>query len=88
LGSEFALQDTEETFRAVPYFFPEQASITWQVNGTQGDNDQDITVRATGAGSGAALLAVHAEASGSARSADTRFRVRFGERKSFSIFGL
>lgn len=88
LGSEFTLKDTEETFRAVPYFFPDRPAIVWQVNGTQSDSDENITVRASGAGGGSALLGVLARSSTSSRTAESRFRVRFGERNSFSIFGL
>lgn len=88
LGSDFTLKDTEETFRAVPYFFPDRPSIVWQVNGTQSDSDENITVRTSGAGAGSALLGVLARSAASTRTAESRFRIRFGDRDSFSIFGI
>jgi len=89
LPRRVTLDGTEETFRAIPYYFAEKPLITWQVNSVPSDNDPDITVRTTGAGSGRALLGVAARADGAPQSAATSFEVDFsaGDR-GFDFFGL
>lgn len=88
LSGTVSMSGTEESYRAVPYFFPEAPSVTWQVNGTPSDYDKDVTVRASGSGSGTAQLAVSAEAPAASQSASAALRIRFGEDRSFNFFGI
>ena len=82
------LAGTEESFRAVPYFFGQPPGFVWQVNGVPNDTDDDITVRAVGEGRGRALLGVTARSSTSLESAGSSLAVEFGENSGFSFFGL
>lgn len=88
LPAEVALNGTEESFRAVPYFFSAKPSINWSINGLTNDNDQDITVRASGIGSGRAPIGVSASLQGTSESAGSGMSVTFGEPRSLGIFGL
>jgi hypothetical protein len=86
LSGRVTMGDTEETFRAVPYFFTKLPSINWQVNGTASETNQDITVRENN-GSGTAVLGVSAkDATGTL--SNTSMTVDFGGKKSIGIFGL
>jgi len=80
------LTGTEETFRAVPYFFTGTPSVTWTVNNTTSDTDRDITVRSSGTGGGTALMRVFAGSG--AESAETLFAIDFGRDEGFNFFGL
>jgi len=88
LPANLTLAGAEETFRAVPYYFSEAPPITWQVNGTPSDTDKDITVRATGAGEGTAVLTASSNLANSLQSAETALRVKFGEEGGLGIFGF
>jgi hypothetical protein len=88
LSDNFTITDSERTFRAVPYFFSEFPTLSWQVNGTNSQSGQDITVRPTGSGVGSALLAIAAKALHYPQSANASLSVAFGIKKSTGIFGL
>lgn len=88
LPESVTLAGAEETFRAVPYYFSEKPAVTWTVNNTTGDTDEDITVRATGGGSGTALVNVSASSPNALQSAAAGFSVKFGEDTGFNFFGL
>ena len=88
LPDNFTITDSERTFRAVPYYFSEVPTIAWQVNGTDSQNGQDITVRPTGSGVGSALLAVAAKAINFPQDAAASLSVTFGVKQSTGIFGL
>jgi hypothetical protein len=87
LPQNVTLAGTEDTFRAVPYHFSEKPLVTWQVNNTPSDTDPDITVRASGGGSGTALLSVSAVSAGTFQSASETFEVQFGG-GGIGLFGL
>lgn len=78
----------EETYRVVPYYFPSTPVLSWSVNSTESSSEKDITVRATGAGRGSALLSAHAKGPKLFQVGETDLTVRFGEAQSFGIFGL
>jgi len=86
LPGSVSLTDSEQTYRAVPYYFASLPNISWQVNGTPSQTGQDITVRPTGSGKGTALLGVSATAGSQA--ANTSLSVSFGSSQSTGIFGL
>lgn len=88
VGSLFALPGDEETFRAVPFFYKSSPSITWTLNGSDSGVDPDLTVRATGAAKGSALLSARANDADTLNNAETRFTVQFGQARSTGIFGL
>lgn len=85
----YTLPGTEETFRAVPYFFRDAPALEWRVGGVAQTAQRDITVRSTGAGAGTASLEVSARIPSTLQLASSRTLLRFGEGKSvFSIFGF
>ncbi|HEY4489274.1 MAG TPA: hypothetical protein VJA87_02215 [Candidatus Paceibacterota bacterium] len=86
LPRNIELLGTEETFRAVPYFFAGTPAITWTVNNSTRDTDRDITVRSSGEGSGTALVRVFAGSG--VESADASFAIDFGKDEGFNFFGL
>jgi hypothetical protein len=88
LPRSITLGGNEDTFRAVPYYFAEKPPLTWQVNGSASDYDQDITVRMTGSGTGTALLTASAKAPNSSQSTNAALSVKFGENKGFLFFGI
>ncbi len=89
LEGEYTLNATEGTLRAVPYFFASPPSIEWGVGGVAQGAQRDLTVRATGSGSGTSALEVKARIVGTPNIATTRTLLRFGESASpFSIFGF
>ncbi|MEK7100857.1 MAG: pilin, partial [Patescibacteria group bacterium] len=71
LGSEYTLNATEGTLRAVPYFFSAIPSIEWGVGGVAQGAQRDLTVRATGSGSGTSALEVKARIVGTPNIATT-----------------
>lgn len=89
LEGNYTLNATEGTLRAVPYFFSTQPSIEWSVGGVPQAAQRDITVRATGSGSGTSALEVKARIVGTPNIATSRSLLRFGEGTSpFNIFGF
>lgn len=85
----YTLPGTEETFRAVPYFFKEPPALEWSVGGVAQTAQRDITVRSSGTGAGTASLEVSARIPSTLQLASNRVLLRFGEGKSpFSIFGF
>jgi hypothetical protein len=89
LTNDYTLNATEGTLRAIPYFFSSPPAIEWVVGGVAQGAQRDITVRATGSGSGATALEVKARLVGTPNIATARTLLRFGESASpFSIFGF
>lgn len=85
----YDLKGTEETFRAVPYFFKEAPGLSWKVGGVAQTALRDITVRSSGNGAGSSSLEVSARIPNTLQLASSRVLLRFGEGKSpFSIFGF
>lgn len=82
LTGSFALTGTEETFRAVPFFFEELPALAWSLNGNRSGSSPDLTVRSS-SGAGTAQLGVLA--TGEETSAESSLTLRFGE--STGIFG-
>ncbi|MES2225499.1 MAG: hypothetical protein V4480_01685 [Patescibacteria group bacterium] len=87
LGSATTLTDSEQSYRAVPYYFSTAPSLTWQVNGTASQTGQDITVRPSGNGKGTALLGIQAQSSAPIQSGGNSLSVSFGA-ASTGIFGF
>ncbi len=88
LSDTATMHDTETTYRAVPYYFSTTPTLNWTVNGVQSGSDNDITVRATGAGQGTANLDVSAKQDNPLETAAATLSVLFGQKKSGGIFGL
>lgn len=87
LPASVALNDTEATYRAVPYYFTTAPTLTWEMNGTPSQTGQDITVRPSGSGQGTAVLGVTASSGSLGQSTNIRLSVTFGKTIS-SIFGF
>ncbi len=89
ITGETSLSEGEDSFRAVPYFFPTMPNFSWSVNGAPSGSEQVITVRSNGDGAGSALLSVEASQPGTYLAASNSFTVRFGEDTGlFDFFGL
>lgn len=88
LSKTFAMTADEHTFRAVPYFYSGSPKVAWTLNGTDSDQDPDLTVRTTGATKGTAVLGAHASDTNVINNAETRFTIEFGAARSTGIFGL
>lgn len=88
LSGTVLMSEDEQTFRAVPYHFTSGPAITWLVNSAESGSDNDITLRATGSGGTANLVAKVKQAATFAL-AETRLSIKFGaERGGLGIFGL
>jgi hypothetical protein len=87
LPGSITLNETEATYRAVPYFFTTNPTLTWEMNGSASQTGQDITVRPSGSGKGSAILGVTATTGKLGQLANGRLSVTFG-RSSTSIFGF
>ncbi len=87
LPSSISMTGSEETYRAVPYYFSSIPSLSWSVNGTASQTGKDITVRPTGNGKGTALLGVDAESSSPVQSGAAQLSVTFGA-VAKNIFGF
>lgn len=87
LPASVSLNDTEATYRAVPYYFTTTPTVTWEVNGTPSQTGQDITVRPSGNGKGTAVLGVNASSGTLGQAATGRLSVTFGKAAT-SIFGF
>jgi hypothetical protein len=87
LPSSVTLTDSEDTYRAVPYYFNSTPSLTWQVNGTPSQTGPDITVRPSGSGEGTAMLGVSGSTGALGQSAEAGLSVTFGKSGS-GFFGL
>lgn len=88
LSGIFTMPTDEQTFRAVPYYYATFPEIAWTLNGTNSDQDPDLTVRTTGATKGSAIIGARATNANAFTSAESRFTVQFGEARSTGIFGL
>lgn len=88
LSKDYSLTDSEEAFRAVPYYFPAEPSLTWLLNGKFAGSDPLITVRTAGDRAGSARLSVEAKQFGAYYSAESFLIVRFGAGNGTNLFGL
>jgi hypothetical protein len=87
LSNTITLNDSEATYRAVPYYFTTLPTLTWQVNGSASQSGQDITVRPSGSGQGTAVLGVSGSSGSLGQSASGQLSVTFGK-SSTGIFGF
>lgn len=87
LPDSITLSDSEDTYRAVPYFFTTTPDLTWSLNGSASQTGKDITVRPAGGGKGSALLGVSASTGSLGQSANANLSVTFGQ-SSGGLFGL
>jgi hypothetical protein len=87
LNDSVTISGTEDTYRAVPYFFTSLPTITWEVNGTPSQTGQDITLRSSGNGQGAAVVNATADSGELGQSAAQQLSVQFGKASS-GLFGL
>lgn len=87
LSRDETLDGTEETFRAVPYYFGSAPALSWTVNGAASGTDEDVTVRVTGSGAGSANLAISAKEADAFQAASESVTLRFGTPRT-GIFGF
>ncbi len=86
ISDNYTLTETEETFTAVPFFFNNRPTISWNVAGnpTAGEN---VTVRREGTDAGRASIAITATDSTALQSAGRTFIILF-ERLTSNLFTL
>jgi hypothetical protein len=87
LSDSFTMNDTEDTFHGVPYYFSNPPSLTWLVNGDTSGTDEDLTVRSTGNGTGSAVINFAASDDSIQASANSSVSVQFGQ-ASTGFLGL
>jgi hypothetical protein len=88
VSSNFFMREEEESFELLPFFFKEEPSVTWTLNGSTASSDLGLTVRSEGASAGSAAVSVSAS-DGSGETARTSFTVNFRGRSSGTgIFGF
>jgi hypothetical protein len=87
LPNSVSLAGSEDTYRAVPYYFTSIPSLTWDVNGSPSQSGQDITVRPSGNGQGTAVLGVTGSSGTLGQSANSTLSITFGKTSS-GLFGL
>lgn len=88
LSGVFALMGDEATFRAEPFYYGTRPQVAWSLNGTESGSDPDLTVRATGASAGTALVGASANDPSALNNAQASFTVQFSKARSTGIFGL
>ena len=91
LSSTYTMLGTEETLRAVPYFFSSAPTYSWTLNSAPSGSNQDLTLRTEGTDPGTASVRLRASSGGGVvpQSAETAFVVEFGERTGlFNLFGI
>ncbi len=84
LFGTFTLNGEEAAFRIAPYFFKQDPSLSWTLNGAGSGVSKDLTVRSSG-GAGSAVIG--ANASTESAQASAGLSVRFGS-TGVGIFGL
>ena len=85
----YAMQGTEDSSRAVPYFFASAPSITWNVNGADNGTEPVVTVRTTGSAAGTAVLSASATQTGTYQTAQDSRTINYNSSSSRGgIFGL
>jgi|CXWL01.1.fsa_nt_gi hypothetical protein len=87
LSGSYTLTSSEETFKAVPYFFGAVPSYAWQLNGNASGSSSLVTVRTTNAQKGTALLGVSAIVPSSGEQTQSRLTLQFGSGAT-NIFGF
>jgi hypothetical protein len=88
-ANPYTMEGDEDSFRAVPYFFAEAPSITWDVNGSNNGTEPVVTVRTTGASAGTAVLSATANQTGTYQTAQDSRTIHYGASTSGGgIFGL
>jgi hypothetical protein len=87
LSNSVTIAGSEDTYRAVPYYFTSIPSLTWTVNGTASQTGQDITVRPAGNGQGSAVLGVSGSSGTLGQTANSTLSITFGKTSS-GLFGL
>ena len=88
LSNSYTMTGTEDTYLGVPYYFSKPPALDWTVNGTDSGTDPNITVRATGNGTGTAQIAFTANDTSSSITANSTLSVLFGKKGSLGILGL
>ncbi len=88
LSNSYAMTGTEDTYLGVPYYFSGIPTLDWSVNGADSGTDPNITVRATGSGTGTAQIVFTANNPDSTLTANSTLSVLFGKSGSLGILGL
>lgn len=88
LTGTYSLTGSEESFRAVPYFFGAPPSLAWTVSGQGSGTADEVTVRTSGAGVGSASLSLSARLLETRLSVTNTLSLSFGNKKSTNIFGF
>jgi hypothetical protein len=86
IEGNYTLRSEEETFTAVPFFFTNTPSISWNVGGNQSAGE-DITVRREGTAEGRASVSVSAIDLTKNQAVSNNFTILF-ERLTTNLFGL
>ena len=88
LSGSFSLAADEGSFRAVPYHFASNPSISWTLNGAPSGNTPTLTVRTAGASAGTARLSVKTTGADVFETSTTDLSVQFNAARGTGIFGF
>lgn len=87
LFGSLTLSGSEDTFRAVPYFFSSAPTIAWSIDGVERRRGPDLTVRTEDNARGVAAVGVSATGASATERAAQALSVRFGSERQ-GIFGF
>ena len=88
LTGTYSLTGSEESFRAVPYFFGAIPTLSWIVGGQGSGTSDEVTVRTSGGGSGRSSLSLSARLNETHQSVTSTLGLSFGNKNSTNIFGF
>ncbi len=88
LAGTYTLAGSEESFRAVPYFFGAPPTLSWVVGGQGSGTSDEVTVRTNGSGAGRSSLSLSARLTETHQSVTNTLGLLFGTAKSTNIFGF
>lgn len=88
VSGTYELKETEEAFRAVPYFFAHRPTLNWKLGSDTVGHEDSITVRTTGSEAGVAALSVNARQTGEYYSADAKASIQYGSSPDSGFFGI
>lgn len=88
LTGTYSLTGSEESFRAVPYFFAAIPTLSWAVGGQGSGTSDEVTVRTSGSGAGKSSLSLSARLSETHQSVTNTLGLSFGNKNTTNIFGF
>lgn len=87
LGGAITLSGSEDTFRAVPFFFGADPVLAWSVDGVERRRGADLTLRAEDGSQGSARVGITATGASATERATQALNITFGNERQ-GIFGF